>query len=173
MVEDIIKGGPILILALALLGLIAVAYKTLPPLLTDYLEKRKEKRNGTSISDTALDTSRSFRSSASEAWVARMEARAQEIHDAKAQLHQFGQRLDRAERHIANLMGYWSDMRNKHEELRVQVAEVAGDVKEVKAKLDAGEQRMERMEDTMTNVDRKIDRIVERFVPSTPEPRRA
>lgn len=167
----LIEAGPWVILALALLGAVGVAYKVLPPLVLLYIERRKKVAVASELNNAVAaesPTSKSQRTVLTEVWIQRMEARAQEIHDAKEALQAMSLRMERAESHIRNLMGYWVDMRKSHEELRVQVADVAGDIKELKAKVEAGEDRACRIEDGVTDTNRKMDRLIERFLPTTP-----
>ncbi len=103
-------------------------------------------------------------------------------------------RLRRAEDQIVDLRRWYLGMRDSHEALRVRVEEVAGDVKETgeavrgtRDKLEDLCERIDRQDEVMggridrlddrleagqRETNRKLDRLIERFTPVTPEPRR-
>ncbi len=172
--QALIDGGPLVILAFALLGAVLLAHRLLPSLVQVYVEKRRQQNIAAEIATevtTPADTSKSQRTLLSEAWIARMEARAAEIHKANEDLQNLSLRIARAEKHVENLMGYWIEMRNKHEELRVQVADISGMVRETRAKVESCDEKIDRVEDAVTDSNRKLDRLMERLLNQTPPPR--
>lgn len=169
-VQQLIDAGPMVILALAILAAVVVAYKILPPLVQLYVDRRRKELAETTpaLADPSIDTSKSQRTILSEAWVDRMEERGRDIHRANEHVNELRLRVERAERSIAILMRSSTDMREKHEELRVRVEEIAGDVKELKARQQAADERACRIEDNTSATNSKLDRLLERFWPSTP-----